>query len=166
MKAVYDTFRSRSLSLILKRLRIENQWFIVSRYKLNIKRRFAQYKQETALFRNGVNYRDINAKLIPARNLRVLRFSVASIAQLTSSSIEERMKKELFLPFLKKTSLKFNLLRCVRDFAIQMYKIQARLKDRVNSNRAKLNYLTFIWEQRKEILYFDKKKDLNLIGQL
>ena len=52
-----------------------------------------------------------------------------------------------------------------------MYKIQARLKDGLQSNRAKMNYLQILWENEVQKLIFsyaqkNKKKEHNEIIRL
>ena len=49
-----------------------------------------------------------------------------------------------------------------------MHRVQARLKDGVVGNRAKMNYLKLIWEEQKDKLCFqfiqkNKKKEYNQI---
>ena len=71
---------------------------------------------------------------------------------------EEQAKKQVFLPTVEKTSTFFQVKNSANAFYKSISKIQARLHDGINGNRAKLNYLQIIWKNQCEKLVFDYAK--------
>lgn len=58
----------------------------------------------------------------------------------------EHSRNKLFLPMIEKSSIWFNLRALTRSFCKVMHKIQDRMRDIMQMNRAKLNYLQIIWD--------------------
>lgn len=73
-------------------------------------------------------------------------------------------KNELFLPTLERSSMYYNLRSIARKFTKIMHRIQERMRDSMQANRAKMNYLQITFDKQKEKLMFqyiqkNKKKE-------
>ena len=106
--------------------------------------------------------------MVETRRVRRARIALTLAAPYLYKNTEVYASDGQFMPTLERTSFQFNVFALTSKFGGHMHRVQARLKDGVVGNRAKLNYLKLLWEEQKDKLTFqfiqkNKKKEYNQI---